>query len=56
MVGGMVSRAALCLSVGVYPVLDMVVLVHRHLLGVPHPGVVGEQDLNLLVGGDVRSL
>jgi hypothetical protein len=45
-----------CLGVGVDPVLDMVVLLHAHLVPVPHPRVVREQDLDLLVGRDVRSL
>ncbi len=45
-----------CLGVGVDPVLDMVVLLHAHLVPAPHPRVVREQDLDLLVGRDVRSL
>jgi hypothetical protein len=53
---GNVLRGGPCLGVGVYPVLDMVVLLHAHLVPASHPRVVREQDLDLLVGRDVRSL
>ena len=53
---GNVLRGEPCLGVGVDPVLDMVVLLHAHLVPAPHPRVVREQDLDLFVSRDVRSL